>query len=41
MQIMQTTLNVGVEEPFTFLVISDIHLFETDERETEVPVENV
>ena len=37
MQIMQTTLNVGVEESFTFLVISDIHLSEADESETECP----
>ena len=38
---MQTTLNIGVETPFTFPVVSDIHLSEADERETEVPVENV
>ena len=35
MQIIQTTLNVGVEKPFTFLVVSDIHLSEADESETE------
>ena len=34
MQIIKSTLNIGVEKPFTFLVVSDIHLSETDERDS-------
>ena len=35
MEIIKNTLNVGVENPFTFLVITDVHLSETDERDSE------
>jgi predicted MPP superfamily phosphohydrolase len=35
MNIIKNTLNIGVETPFTFLVVSDIHLSEADESETE------
>ena len=34
MNIIQNTISVGVEKPFTFLLISDMHLCETDERES-------
>ena len=35
MQMIKNTLRVGVETPFTFLVMSDAHLCETDAAETE------
>ena len=35
MQIIKNTLNIGVEKPFTFLHISDVHLCEADATETE------
>ena len=35
MQIIKNTIRVGVEAPFTFLVMSDAHLCETDAAETE------
>ena len=35
MKLIKTTLHIGVEKPFTFLVISDVHLCETDATETE------
>ena len=35
MNIIKNTLAVGVEKPFIFLHISDIHLSETDENDSE------
>ena len=35
MQIIKNTLSVGAEKPFTLLVISDVHLSETDGRDSE------
>jgi len=35
MKIVKNTLELGAEKPFTFLHISDIHLSEADETETE------
>lgn len=35
MQMIKNTIRVGVETPFTFLVMSDAHLCETDAAETE------
>ena len=34
MNIIQNTISVGAEKLFTFLLISDMHLCETDERES-------
>lgn len=34
MNMIKNTLNIGIEKPFTFLHISDIHLAETDENES-------
>lgn len=34
MEIIRNTLNIGVEKPFTFLHISDIHLSESDENDS-------
>ena len=34
MNIINNTLNIGCQEPFTFLHISDIHLTETNENDT-------
>lgn len=34
MDIIKSTINIGIEKPFTFLHISDIHLTETDENDT-------
>lgn len=34
MEIIRNTLNIGVEKPFTFLQISDIHLSESDENDS-------
>lgn len=35
MNIIKNTISIGVEKPFTFLLISDVHLAETDERDSE------
>ena len=35
MKIIQNTIHIGVEKPFTFLHISDVHLCEADATETE------
>ena len=35
MQIIKNTIHIGVEKPFTFLHISDVHLCEADATETE------
>ncbi len=35
MHIIKNTLSIGVEKPFTFLIISDVHLAETDGRDSE------
>jgi predicted MPP superfamily phosphohydrolase len=34
MEIIRNTLNIGVEKPFVFLQISDIHLSESDENDS-------
>ena len=34
MQLIRNTIRIGVEKPFTFLHVSDIHLAETDERDS-------
>ena len=35
MEFIRNTLEIGIEKPFTFLHISDIHLAETDENDSE------
>ena len=35
MDIIKSTLNIGATKPFTFLHVSDIHMAETDESESE------
>ena len=35
MEVIKNTLHIGVEKPFTFLHISDVHLCEADATETE------
>jgi hypothetical protein len=35
MEIIKSTVTVGIEKPFTFLHISDVHLSESDENDTE------
>lgn len=35
MHIIKHTLSIGVEKPFTFLIISDVHLAETDAGDSE------
>lgn len=34
MNILKSTISVGVEKPFVFLHVSDIHLTETDENDS-------
>lgn len=34
MQLIKNTIEIGIEKPFTFLQISDIHLAETDENDS-------
>ena len=34
MEIIKSTLDIGIKKPFTFLHVSDIHLSETDENDT-------
>ena len=35
MEIIKNTISIGIEKPFVFLQISDIHLAETDENDSE------